>query len=290
MQSVTDQESPWQNGRAERHGLWIKDRICGMQERMVQPRRIQPSSCTARTPGSQPSCCQMPARPHQDGMRLSATLPRETRPLQSSEGIMEHASREKVREACKPPLHRHRVWSAGQWVMIWRTSRQAVTRSRWVGPGIVIMQNGHTVYVAVRSRLWKCNTDQLRPASQTEEMAMQVIASRQYRDLLGQMQKQRSGAVDVEREGTPPPEAWQQPVQRSEEAATLSMPPPPSTPEGENEEQGAEERRAALRAAATRQGPIRPIPEGRTNTQVLGPRGLPQMTREEVRRGSLYRL
>ena len=27
MQSVTDQESPWQNGRAERHGLWVKDRI-----------------------------------------------------------------------------------------------------------------------------------------------------------------------------------------------------------------------------------------------------------------------
>ena len=155
-----------------------------------------------------------------------------------------------------------------------------------MGPGIVIMQNGHTVYVAVRSRLWKCNTDQLRPASQTEEMAMQVIASRQYRDLLGQMQKQRSGAVDVEREGAPPPEAWQQPVQRSEEAATLSMPPPPPPPEREDEEQGAEERRAALRAAATRQGPIRPIPEGRTNAQVLGPRGLPQMTREEVRRGS----
>lgn len=27
LQSVTDQESPWQNGRVERHGLWVKDRM-----------------------------------------------------------------------------------------------------------------------------------------------------------------------------------------------------------------------------------------------------------------------
>lgn len=43
--------------------------------------------------------------------------------------------------------------------MIWRTSKTATVRSRWVGPGVVILQNGHTVYVAVRSRLWKCNVD-----------------------------------------------------------------------------------------------------------------------------------
>ena len=137
---------------------------------------------------------------------------------------MEQASREKVRDACKPPLHKHRLWSAGQWVLVWRLSKNGNSRHRWVGPGLVILQNGHTVYVAMRSRLWKCNVDQLRPASPTEELGMQVIQSAQYKDLLQQMQKQRQGAVDVEREGPPPPEAWRTQPVRSEEAPTLSMP------------------------------------------------------------------
>jgi hypothetical protein len=57
-----------------------------------------------------------------------------------------------------------------------------------VGPGLVILQNGHTVYVAMRIRLWKCNSNQLRPANSTEELAMEVVTSGQYRDLLQQMQ------------------------------------------------------------------------------------------------------
>ena len=39
---------------------------------------------------------------------------------------------------------------------------------------------------------------------------MQVIESRQYKDLLKQMQGQRTGAVDVEREGIPPDHAWRE--------------------------------------------------------------------------------
>ena len=27
LQNVTDIQSPWQNGRAERHGQWVKDRV-----------------------------------------------------------------------------------------------------------------------------------------------------------------------------------------------------------------------------------------------------------------------
>lgn len=80
-----------------------------------------------------------------------------------------------------------------------------------MGPGLVILQTGHTVYVAVRSRLWKCNVDQLRPANEMEELGMQVVESRQYQDLLQQMQQQRHGAVDVEREGPPPEDAWRHP-------------------------------------------------------------------------------
>lgn len=48
-----------------------------------------------------------------------------------------------------------------------------------MGPGLVILQNGHTVYVAMRIRLWKCNSNQLRPANSTEELAMEVVTSGQ---------------------------------------------------------------------------------------------------------------
>ena len=53
-------------------------------------------------------------------------------------------------------------------------------------------------------------------------MAMQVIESRQYKDLLKQMQGQRTGAVDVEREGIPPDHAWRGPAQQPERVSAVS--------------------------------------------------------------------
>ena len=94
-------------------------------------------------------------------------------------------SRERIRQASRPPMHRHRTWSAGQRVLVWRTAR-GTERARWVGPGLVVRQNAHTVYVGMRSRLWKCNGDQLRPATSTEEFAMEAVTSGQYKDLLQQ--------------------------------------------------------------------------------------------------------
>ena len=307
MQSVTDQESPWQNGRVkdrmemELSGgsivLTLEDLECLAMELVAcknawfnrggySPAQLvygkNPklpaellSDAGQGTPGWDEALCD-PA----EGDSATAEFRR-------SHHIRERARKLAMgREACKPPLHKHRVWSAGQWVMIWRASRAAVTRSRWVGPGIVILQNGHTVYVAVRSRLWKCNCDQLRPASQAEELGMQVVASRQYQDLLEQMQKQRHGAIDVEREGTPPPEAWQLPVRRDEEAPTLSLPPTqqPQQPEGSDAE-GRREREVNERIAGGR-GSIRPALEPQPLAPRLGPRGLPQIPREELRRGS----
>ena len=78
----------------------------------------------------------------------------------------------------------------------------------------------------MRSRLWKCNSDQLRPASDTEDLAMQVVMSDQYQQLLQQLQQQRHGAVDVAREGAPGPEAWRSCAVSREEAPTLDVPAP----------------------------------------------------------------
>ena len=56
-----------------------------------------------------------------------------------------------------------RVFTRGQWVYVWRRApnrgrkQNVLQRDRWVGPGIVALQNGGTVWVGMRSRLWKCS-------------------------------------------------------------------------------------------------------------------------------------
>ena len=315
LQNVTDQESPWQNGRVERHGLWVKDRmemevsaagtivqcvndlealvielvsckngwfsrggysppqlVYGKNPRLPAELLSDAGQCT---PGWDEVLCDAT-----EGDTATAEFRRSHRIREKARKLaMENTCREKVREASKPPLHRHRSWAAGQWVMIWRTSKTATVRSRWVGPGLVILQTGHTVYVAVRSRLWKCNVDQLRPANEMEELGMQVVESRQYQELLQQMQKQRHGAVDVEREGPPPEDAWRHPVRRTEGEPTLSLPHP--GPVEDSEERGRR-REAMEREHQLIRGIRDPMPV----QQTLGNRGLPLVPREEMRRGS----
>ena len=257
LHNVTDIQSPWQNGRVERHGQWLKDRVeMEMQSgtsivenlndlenlvlelvsckniwfsrggyspaQIVYGRnpRLPPellSDADQASPGWADVLCDPTELDTAAAEFRRAHRIRE----QAKRLAMETVSKEKLREASKPPLHKYRTWTAGQWVLVWRMA-QGSDRARWVGPGLVILQNGHTVYVAMRSRLWKCNTDQLRPATSTEELGMQVILSDQYRDLLQQMRGQRAGAVDVAREGVPPDAAWRTPARGTEEAPALS--------------------------------------------------------------------
>jgi len=82
-------------------------------------------------------------------------------------------------------------------------------RSRWVGPGMVVLQRGGTVWVAMRSRLWKCSADQVRPASADEEAATALLQDPTFQELWKQANNNaNTGAVDVHREGPPPEEAW----------------------------------------------------------------------------------
>ena len=287
LQTVTDQESPWQNGRVERHGQWLKERLEmeltsgstvlsdlndleALAIELVSTKNswfnrggYSPAQLVYGRNPRVPTELLSDADPHSPGWEdlLSdiSGLDTAAQEFRRSHDIrerarrlcVEHTSKEALRQASKPPLHRHRVWTAGQWVLVWRLTKGAATRHRWVGPGLVILQNGHTVYVAMRSRLWKCNTDQLRPASRTEELAMQVVSSDQYRELLQQMQQQRSGAVDVTREGPPPPEAWQP-------AAVVERRPDPALTQSVQELPETSGPEASAGAGVTRGSPPRP--------------------------------
>ena len=256
LQSVTDIQSPWQNGRVERHGQWLKDRLdlevdagtvaientAELEDLAMElvnckntwfsrggysPAQIVygrnprlPAELLSDANYDSPGWSDILCDPNElDTAGLEFKRTHQIREC-AKKMAMEKTSREKMREASRPPLHKYRTWSAGQWVLVWRIATGG-ERARWIGPGLVILQNGHTVYVAMRSRLWKCNSDQLRPANSTEELAMQVITSEQYKDLLQQMQGQRTGAIDVAREGTPSAEAWRAPTHNPEEASTI---------------------------------------------------------------------
>ncbi|CAK9058244.1 Retrovirus-related Pol polyprotein from transposon RE2 (Retro element 2) (AtRE2) [Includes: Protease RE2 [Durusdinium trenchii] len=120
---------------------------------------------------------------------------------------IEATSRDKIKRSSSQRAHKQREWAVGQWVYVWRrfpgTGQGHLTRARWTGPGIVVLQVGHTVWVSMRARLWKCNSDQLRPASHHESIGADLSRSGELQDLIRQGRSAKAGAVDVTAEGTP---------------------------------------------------------------------------------------
>lgn len=90
-------------------------------------------------------------------------------------------------------VHKQRTWTKGQWVYVWRkfpgTGNGHLTRARWVGPGLVITQDSHSVWISMRSRIWKCCSDQLRPANHIEPLGAELIGSK---DLAGSLVSEES--------------------------------------------------------------------------------------------------
>ena len=83
-----------------------------------------------------------------------------------------HTARERLRSAGKAQLHRDRNYHRGQWVYVWRRDLRGArdrtggqSLSRWVGSGLVAPQDGTTVWVSMRGRLWRCAREQIREAT-----------------------------------------------------------------------------------------------------------------------------
>ena len=84
---------------------------------------------------------------------------------------MSQDSRDAVHMAGRSAVHQNRHWTPGQWVYVYRRGRanqELHLRDRWVGTGIVVLVNNNTVYVGMRSRLWRCAAERLRPALSSE--------------------------------------------------------------------------------------------------------------------------
>ena len=77
----------------------------------------------------------------------------------------------------------------------------------------------------MRSCIWKCSSDQLRPASPTESLGAELASSEGMSEILSHGRSKQADAVDVASEGPPSEEAWQiSPIPAHEDVPTL---PPP---------------------------------------------------------------
>ena len=264
LQHVIHPESPWENGLAERHGGWVKDRI----DRELQSGRTLIhnfsdldellASLTAsknnwlNKGGFSPSQLvfgQMVRLPGElladDELALQGCLDAHDDPLQVDEAAGEFRRRFKIRErarqlalqqdakeavkqSSKAAVHQDRHWAPGQWVYVYRRARanqELHLRDRWVGPGVIVLVNNNTIYVGVRSRLWRCAAEQVRPALPSEILGKELASDPGLATLLHQVVSgSRAGAVDVAREGPPPGQAVAAPVERAEEGVQMADP------------------------------------------------------------------
>jgi len=272
LQVITDGASPWQNAKAERHGGWVKDRaeeeLQSGSSVVSSPEDLSELITEVVTAKNQ----HFSVGGYSPFQMVFGVNPRLPLDLLSEDSLQEvawhdineptdgdtpaasfskahairskakelcfkHHAREKVRLSGNHRKHTQRNWAVGQWVYVWRraasSSSNHLTRSRWTGPGVVILQSGHTVWVSMRARLWKCNSDQLRAATHFESIGADMARTGELREVVAQTQHSRTGAVDVAREGPPPDEAWDGPSPQAlqEPAAVIQESPLPTIQE-----------------------------------------------------------
>ena len=203
LHHVTAPDSPWQNSRAERHGGWLKQRMIqelesgqSVIENLEDLDELLAATTAAknrwfcsggytpvqlvfgempRVPGELLSDNPSGLQPLCDAFNDPAGLDEAGAELRRSMAIRERGrqlalaetSREAFKRAARTSSTPVRTWNPGQWVFCFRRGRPNDALhpvSRWVGPGIVVLQSPSVVYVAMRTRLWRCAPEQLRPA------------------------------------------------------------------------------------------------------------------------------
>ena len=242
-QHVTLPESPWQNGKAERHGGWLKDRLDS---------EIHGGRCTFNDLGEldeflaaltsvknrwlnrggyTPTQLVFGQTPHIPGelldeneLGLHGLHDAHNDPMEVDEAAGEyrrsHALREKARQlalsqssrdaikrSSHAAQHQQRSWKPGQWVYVFRrakASQDLHLRDRSVGPGIVVASNNSSVYVGMRTRLWRCSPEQLRAALPSEIMGRELMSDPGLAELLRQVVAgTQTGALDISKESGP---------------------------------------------------------------------------------------
>ena len=270
LQHAIHPECPWQNGKAERHGGWLKDRldselqsgrcvftnleeldefiaaILSTKNRWLNKGGFTPAQLVfgelPRIPGELLAEDELGLHglhdAHEDPAEVDEAAGEYRRRHQIRERArqlaMTQASREAIRRSRHAAPQQQRHWAPGQWVYVFRRARgnqDLHLRDRWVGPGVVVVANNDTIYVGMRTRLWRCSPGQLRAALPSEVLGRELATSPGLSELLRQVVAgTHAGAVDVQREGLPGPEDMLGPVHRIEEGVAAASSAPSQQP------------------------------------------------------------
>ncbi len=251
-------ECPWQNSKAERHGGWLKEKLdkevnsgsCTLTSLLELDEFLTHLTAAKNRwfsrSGYTPAALVFGEAPRIPGDLLSDDFPglcghedahsdpygvddasaefkrRHEIREKARQAAMEQSSREAISRAVKSATHQSRDWAPGQWVYVFRRGRPSQElhpRDRWVGPGVVVLSNNKTIYVAMRTRLWRCAPEQLRAALPSEVVLGKDIASSPgLAELLRQVNSGTyKGAVDITKERFPGGGDQVAPVERDEQ-------------------------------------------------------------------------
>ena len=187
LQITSDASSPWQNAKVERHGGWVKSRaeaeidagqsILASVEDLddlvlnivihknrwfsrggFSPAQLAfganpriPADLLSEDPLQGPGWDDIHLDPYDQDTPAAEFSRAHLIRRRAGELCIAQNSKDKIRLSGKGKRHPQRTWSKGQWVFVWRRTPGIpsghITRSRWTGPGLVVLQQGHTVWV-----------------------------------------------------------------------------------------------------------------------------------------------
>ncbi|CAE7837485.1 unnamed protein product, partial [Symbiodinium necroappetens] len=264
LQHATAPESPWQNSRAERHGGWLKQKLkqeiesgqltlsssdelddfmaqlLAAKNRWFNSGGYTPVQLVfgelPRVPGELLSEDPGGLVPLSDAYRDPGGLDESGAEFRRRNDIrgrarqlaMQATSKEAIHRAVRSSMVPARQWSPGQWVYCFRRGKAGDAlhpTPRWVGPGLVVLNTRSVIWVAMRTRLWRCSPEQLRPAFPSEVVGRELASDPALGELLRQVVSgSQTGAVDVSKEGPPDESDHLRPVDRDPDGVPLSSP------------------------------------------------------------------
>ena len=193
LQHVTVPECPWENAKAERHGVCLKGKL----DKEIQLRQIlflhlgrarrvphghhcdkEPCNGSIGVDSLQPLWSLGPCQGFQVTSCHRSYVPLKM-PTGNPLAAMEQNSRAAIHGAARSATHQTKQWAQGQWVYVFRRGRH--------GQEHVLVSNNRIIYVAMRTRLWRCSPEQLRPAMPAEVLGQEIATNPGVAELVRQV-------------------------------------------------------------------------------------------------------
>ena len=234
MLHATDVRTPWQNGRAERHGdifkkileeaMWLQApssadafKIMIAECNAAKNRLSNKSRCSLlqhvlgmshRLPAGLASDDRYVTNAIYDLAATGASFEKSRRIREAAlEAQASVAAQGRVQAAVRARTRRSVKLRSDDVAMVWK-SHPPLRRDKWTGSGVCIGTHRSSIWVSTRGSLWKCAREQCRLAT-TEQSRGLEIQNMLLQNLKVEFEKflGRRTFVDVEREGALPEDA-----------------------------------------------------------------------------------